>query len=130
MEKKINLVEKSGIFRVVHDEKVYYLVVQGHSPFLRVSRGFDEKFEDLDFVEFKRISEDVEFSLIEEMVGSPLKSENKVILPDVDPKKIDDEELFDLDQMEFCFEESRLTHGMIGFKHKDFEEFKKTYLEK
>jgi hypothetical protein len=34
--------------------------------------------------------------------------------------------MFTLEQMKDCFEESRLTHPMIGFKHNTFEEYIKT----
>lgn len=39
------------------------------------------------------------------------------------------EQVFTLKQMEDCFNEARLMHPMIGFKHKDFNEYKSTIQE-
>jgi hypothetical protein len=42
-----------------------------------------------------------------------------------DPRKKEEPLTFDENAMRICFKEARLYHTMMGWKHKDFDEFKR-----
>ena len=62
----------------------------------------------------------------EKNITDSTKTLNKLFKQGINPTpfvKTNNEKMFTLAQMKHCFEQSRLTHPMLGFKHLNFNEY-------